>query len=93
MAKSKKSLRDTIQESHEAFAQEVDRMSVADLDRRLNLLAKHGEEIDEEKENNEGLKEAREALNQISGPFRDAKKANKLKTKYVIQLIKEKGGQ
>ena len=93
MAKGKKSLRDLMNEEHEAFAHEVERLSVADLDRRLNGLAKAGEEIDEAKETNEGLKDAREELNKVAGPFRDAKKANKLKTKYVIQLIKERGGQ
>ena len=90
---AKKSLRDIIRDDHEAFFHEVERLSVADLDRRLNGLAKHAEEIDEAKENNPDLKEAREELNKIAGPFRDAKKTNKLKTKYVIQLIKEKGGQ
>jgi hypothetical protein len=90
---AKKTLREVMQGDHEAFAAEVERLSVTDLDKRLNGLAKAGDEIEEEKENNEGLKRARDSYNEASGPFKDAKKANKLKTKYVIQLIREKGGQ
>jgi hypothetical protein len=38
------------------------------------------------------LEEAKNQVSELSAPYRDAKKVIRLKTRYIISLIKEKGG-
>jgi hypothetical protein len=91
-SKGKLTLARMVQIHHPEFADEVSGLSVADLESRLASLAKHAEEISVAKEESEALKDARARLAELSGPFNDGLKAVKLKTKYIIGLIKEKGG-
>jgi hypothetical protein len=75
------------------FVSEVLGLSVENLDCRLASLSKQLEEVRQSMQDNEAILAAREELNLLSAPFKDAKKFIQLKTQYIIDLIKEKGGQ
>ena len=91
MARPKKSNRESVQEEYPEFANEVDALSVDQLNNRLATLAKYLEESETAKENDEALEEAKTASSELAAPYRDAKKAIRAKTKYVIATLKEKG--
>lgn len=75
------------------FKEEVDALSVAVLEARITRMQKDLDESEEHKKDNIPLNTAKEEVKELSGPYNDVKKAVKLKTKYIIELIKEKGGQ
>lgn len=93
MSKPKKTIQEIVQKAHPAFTGEVDSLSLVDLEKRLNALAKGAEENEEAKENDEDLELAQEQVSQMAAPYREYKKANRQKTRYIISLIKEKGGE
>lgn len=74
------------------FKETVDRMSVKDLEGRITQMQKDLADSEEHRENNKVLKDAKDKVSELSGPYNDVKKAIKVKTKYIIELIKEKGG-
>ncbi len=74
------------------FANEVAGLSVDDLNGRLSQLAKDYEEIQTAKEADEDLESLRSAASEAAAPYRDGKKAVRLKSSYIVALIKEKGG-
>lgn len=73
------------------FVSEAQSLDDSQLDARLAQLAKDGAAVDEAKEADEGLTQAREALSQLSAPYRDSKKAIKLKVKYIISILEARG--
>lgn len=77
----------------EEFMEEVMGLTVAQLEARITTYQKELDESEEHKKNNEALKEAKGEVAVIEGPYKDVKKAVQVKTKYLIELIKEKGGQ
>lgn len=91
MPKSKKSIAEKIQEEYPEFAEEVIGLSSEQLDSRLATLAKNLDETETAKENDRQLEDAQGLVSELSGPYKDARKALKLKSKYVIHLLKEKG--
>lgn len=93
MAKAKKSLAEKVQEEHAEFAGEVAGLSVQELDNRLATLAKAGEENEQAKEDDEELEQALANASELGAPYRDARKVIRLKSRYIIGLIKEKGGK
>ena len=72
------------------FASEVSSLSVANLEARITRMQKDLDESEEHKENNESLRQAKDEVKELSGPYSDVKKAIKLKTKYIIEILKEK---
>lgn len=92
MAKPKKSLQQKVQEEMPEFAGEVAGLSVDQLNTRLANLAKDGEKNEEAKEDDEDLEKAHAEAKELGAPYRDAKKAIRLRSRYIIALIKEKGG-
>jgi hypothetical protein len=92
MSKSKVSIEEKVQKEFPDFCVDCQGLGVEGLNQKLLTYAKHQEEIEDSLENNEHLKAAREALNELSAPYRDAKKAVRLKMRYIINMIKEKGG-
>jgi hypothetical protein len=92
MSKPKKDVRLKAQKQIPDFVEVVDALDVDSLEKRLNTLAKQAEEVESAKENDEALEEAKEQVAEMSAPYRDAKKEIRLKTRYIIQLIGEKGG-
>lgn len=92
MSKEKKDIRLTAQKKIPEFVDVVDGLGLDDLEKRLNTLAKQAEEVEKAKENDVGLEDAKAAVKELSAPYGDAKKEIRLKTRYIIQLIGEKGG-
>lgn len=75
------------------FKEEVDRLSVSQLNERITKMQKQLQESEEHKEQNVALQNAKAEVKELSGPYNDVKKAVSVKTKYIIALIKEKGGE
>lgn len=75
------------------FKEEVDRLDVTALEDRIVTMQKGLDESRAHKEENVALRNAKDEVAELSGPYNDVEKAVKLKTKYIIELIKEKGGQ
>jgi hypothetical protein len=75
------------------FKEEVDGLSVDDLEIRISNMQKGLDESREHKKNNEALKKVSAEKSELEGPYKDVENAVKVKTKYIIELIKEKGGQ
>lgn len=92
MAKAKKSLQEKVQEEQPEFAGEVAGLSVDQLNARLADQAKAAEWNEQAKEDDEELEEAQAHASELGAPYRDAKKAIRLRSRYLIDLIKEKGG-
>lgn len=77
----------------EQFLEEVAGLDVETLEKRISGYQKSLEESEEHKEENTALQNARNELSSLVGPYNDIKKAIKVKTSYLIALIKEKGGE
>lgn len=91
MSRPKVNVQQKAQKEMPEFTAEVDSLSVDQLNARLAQLAKDSDEVENTKEACEALEEAREAANQLSTPFKDAKNAIRLKSRYIIALLKDKG--
>lgn len=89
---AKKSYKEIIEKDYPEFADTVLGMTVEQLNSRLAQHAKDLDQIDEAKDNDIKRMETQELLKEINAPYNDAKKLFKLKNKYIINLIKEKGG-
>lgn len=89
---NKKSVKETVQEQYKDFVSEVDRLQVPELKARIVAYQQQLQESQEHKEANETLQQAKALVTELSGPYNDVSKAVKLKTKYLIDLIKGKGG-
>ena len=72
---------------------ELNSLSLAELEVKVNEYAKGNEANEDAKEADEDLEEAQEKAKELGAPYKDLKKALKLKSKYTILLIKEKGGK
>lgn len=86
------SVKEKVQKEYADFTKEIDSLSVEQLEDRIVGMQKALEESEEHRENNEDLKAARALTLELSGPYRDIKKAVRLKTKYILELLTEKGG-
>lgn len=88
---NKKDVRAVVEGEFKEFVEEVQALNSVDLNNRLAQMAKHAEEVINTKENDERLNEVREELKQLNAPYRDSLKALKLKNKYIILLLKDRG--
>jgi hypothetical protein len=75
------------------FVSEVVGLSVEQLDARLAELAKAYEATSKAQEEDEQLQTARMTARELAAPYRDAKKAIRMKNSYIVGLIEEKGGK
>jgi hypothetical protein len=92
MKKPKKSVEEKIRKEMPDFVEAVVGLSVDELNTRVLNLAKELEAIDAAKEQDLELERAQELVNEYSGPYREGKRVAKLRIKYLISLIEEKGG-
>lgn len=90
--KAKKTLEDKVREEYEHFYQEVIGLSVGDLEKRLATYAKEREKVDVAMDQDVELKETRAKAKDLAAPYNESKKALKLKNKFIVQLISDKGG-
>lgn len=93
MAKEKMSLDQKIHKDYPEFAAVIDSMGVDELEERLSAYAKEREKTDEHLKENEDIKAKKAELSELTGPYNDTLKALKLKIKYIIASIKDKGGK
>lgn len=96
MARAKKeklSFEQQFQKDNPDFAGEVAGLSVQDLNNRLAEFAKAAEWNETKKEEDEDLARAQAEAKEAGAVYRDEKKALRVRSKYVISLIKEKGGK
>lgn len=91
MARTKKSVQEKVQAEFPEFANELGGASVDQLNTRLANLAKALEESESAKEADEELERAQALVGELGAPYKDVKKAVRLKTKYVISLLRDKG--
>lgn len=87
----KKSVSETVESEYKEFSAEVYNLPAADLRNRIAGLQQALEESEAHKEANESLIEARNEVSLLSGPYKDVKKAVKLKTKYLLELLSTRG--
>lgn len=76
----------------EEFRDEVWGQTTSQLEDRIATLQKQLDESEEHKSENVALRDAKYEVSIIEGPYNDVKKAVKVKTKFLIELIKDKGG-
>lgn len=91
MARTKKSVQVVVQEEYPDFANEVAGLAEGDLNNRLAGLAKALEQSETAKEDDAALEDAKELATELGAPYKDAKKAIRMKSKYIIALLKDKG--
>ena len=91
MARTKKSVRETVEKNYPEFAEELNGATTDQLNSRLATLAKGLEESEQAKEGDDELEKARLLASELAAPYRDVKKAVQLKSKYVIGLLRDKG--
>lgn len=92
MARPKKTVVETVQKDYPDFAQEVDGLPLDALEKRISTYAKEAEKVSKAKEDDIALEEVNEKKSELEGPYKDAKKAISLKIRYLIQRVKDKGG-
>lgn len=97
MAKGKrspKSLQEKVDDKYPQYSAEVMGLSVPQLDQRIATLQKTLEDAVQfqEEKNGEALKSLAAQLKDLKADLGDVRKAVALKTKYLVSLVKEKGG-
>jgi hypothetical protein len=92
MPRGQKSLEEKVQSEFPEFVETVMGLNVQELEKRLSDYAKNRHEVQESKKNDEALKEIASQKSEMEAPYRDALNAIELKSKYIIKLIEEKGG-
>lgn len=83
----KKSVSAKVEEEFPEFASEVASLSQDELKNRVVSLVESLRQIDDELKNNEKIQEAKEVLKEMTGPYRDAKKALSLKVKFLLEKL------
>ena len=92
MAKKTVTVQEKVQKDYPEFVSTVDGLSVQDLEGKLSSYAKEADKVLVARKEDEELTKTKALTKELSGPYSDALKAIALKTKYIIELIKEKGG-
>lgn len=95
MARTKKeplTFEGKVQKEMPEFADEVARLDVQGLKNRIATYAGELSESEDQKETDEALKNAQMEAKELGAPYRDVKKAVAMKTRYLLSLMKEKGG-
>lgn len=86
-------LSEKVQKQFPGYCEEVTALSVEHLEARLVEMAKGLVDTQAAQEADEELQMIREKAKELGEPYRDAKKSIKLRSSYVIELIREKGGK
>lgn len=91
MSRNKKSLEVKVQEEMPEFVSEVSSLDSEALNLRLSQLAKDIDEVERAQDEDVALEEARKTASELAAPYKDSKKALRLKGKYIISLLKSRG--
>jgi hypothetical protein len=89
--KSKKSLIEKVREIDEHFAEEAYSLTDDQLKDKMVSLAKYDEELEVAKENDQDLQEKQEQAKVANETYSVPRKANKLKRKLVLEVLRERG--
>lgn len=80
-----------LQDKQPTFLEEIAGLNAQQLEGRLLGLAKGRQDILNQQDADESLKEAKEAVKELQAPYRDSLSITDLKMRYLAELIKEKG--
>ena len=89
--KNKDKMIKKVEKDYPEFVEIINTLSGTDLEKRILEYAKEQERIDEELDSNEIIKAIKDNLKETRSPFVDAKKAVKLKMKYLRALLDDRG--
>lgn len=89
-----KSLQEKVDDKYPQYSGEVMGLNIQQLDQRIASLQKELEKAAEfhEEKNGEAVKSMQAQLKDLKADYGDVKKAVVLKTKYLVSLVREKGG-
>jgi len=93
MARPKKSIQEQVEKLYPDFIEATAGLSVEDLELKLSTYAKSQEEIIVSQEEDTKLSDTKELLKELNAPYGDAKKAIRLKMRFIIAAIKDAGGK
>lgn len=91
MSKPKMNIEMKVQKEFPEFVDEVAKLSDEEVVARLVQLTKDGDALEQAKEADEGLEEAQNKASELAAPYRDGRKVIRLKSRYLIAILKEKG--
>ena len=80
-----------LQDKQPTFLEEIAGLDGKQLEARLLNLAKGRQDILNQQDADEALKEAKEAVKELQAPYRESLSLTDLKMRYLAELIKEKG--
>ncbi len=80
------------QKKYPDFVDAVASLGVTELEARILSYAKELDNVDEALKSSPEINAHKEALKKLKGPYSDTIKAIKLKIKYLLSQIDEKGG-
>lgn len=80
-----------LQDKQPTFLEELAGLDGKQLEARLLNLAKGRQDILNQQDADEALKEAKEAVKELQAPYRESLSLTDLKMRYLAELIKEKG--
>lgn len=92
MSKSQKTIEQKVQEEFPDFAIECQRLNVDGLNTKLIQYAKYAEEIEDFRQKDEKLAQAKELVKELAAPHNENRKFNRMKMRYIVSMIREKGG-
>lgn len=86
-------LKTKVENKYPVFVDEVQGLSIDQLEQRLINNTKYAEETERARNKDEALNKAKDQVKYLNEPYKDTLAAIKDKTKYILALIEEKGGQ
>lgn len=90
---AKKDIRTQVKEEFPEFFDSMQSAQSDELNLTLAMLAKGREETQDAKEADEALEQAQITARELAAPYRDAQKAIRLKSKFIVTVLKERGGR
>lgn len=82
-----------VQKEFPEFVSEVQGLTKEEIDARISGLAKSAVEVQHSRDSDEQLADAKALSKELSAPYLDALKAVRLKTTYLVNLLKDRGQQ
>lgn len=86
-----KPIEQKIKEDHPEFFDACQTLTESDIDARLAQMAKDSEAVSEAAANDKELKETKDKASYLGAPYREAKNVLKLKLRYLVKLLKDRG--
>lgn len=88
-----KTLREKIETEFPEFADEAVTLAIPQMEKRISDMQKEFQDSEQHRTENPDLNQAKNEVKELSSSYNEVKKAVSLKTKYLVTLIREKGGQ